>query len=327
MEQISEESTTDVSKASAIVRYDGPVLSEHSMDISDLAPALMGLSEIVKIANRQFNGDRTEVVVLVNVDKEQNCFQFNIEINQNLSQQMHAFFTNIHVSNAKEILQWIGIVVTLAGGASGVIGLYKWIARQRRPIDALTVEEGGTNVIISNQTNNDSIVVNGNAYLLARDPNTLKNLKQVVNPLTKNGYEVLQFEGDNGAVEQISSDEGRQIHSLNSDSLEFRPRVNITTSRAKLKVRKAIFEGSARWELVHDRTIEVKIEDVLWLERYQGGLVTLTPGSFLDVELRTEIELDGNDNPTGRVSYFITEVKEVIPPDQPGLFDPHPPSD
>ena len=58
------------SKISTVVRYDGPALKEHSMDVADLAPALLGLSEIVKIANKKINGDRSAVKVLVKVDIE-----------------------------------------------------------------------------------------------------------------------------------------------------------------------------------------------------------------------------------------------------------------
>ena len=63
-----------MSKISSIVRYDGPALAEHSMDVADLALALIGLSEIVKIYNKKFNGDRSAVKVLVKVDTEQKCF-------------------------------------------------------------------------------------------------------------------------------------------------------------------------------------------------------------------------------------------------------------
>lgn len=39
------------------IRYDGPALSEHDMDVQDLAPALLALADIIQIANRKFNGD------------------------------------------------------------------------------------------------------------------------------------------------------------------------------------------------------------------------------------------------------------------------------
>ena len=329
MESRAEESVDQMSSTSAIVRYDGPIVAEHSMDVNDLAPALLGLSEIVKIANRQFNGDRTEVKVLVRVDTEQKCFQFNIEFTQTWAQQLSAFFSSDPVSTAKDIAEWIGIISKIGGTyviLTSLIGFIKWICKQNRSVNEFNIMEDGLNLIIENGENGDSLTVNKNVFIMLQNKDILKNIKYVVHPLTKNGYDVLQFEHDNNIVEEISSDEGKQINGLNIDSLEFRPLINTATSQAKLKVKKAVFEGSSKWEFIHEKSIEAKIEDVLWLERYQNGLIPVTPGSFLDVVLRTEIELDGNNDPTGRVSYFVTEVKEVIPPSQLGLFDFQPPN-
>lgn len=45
----------------SVIRYDGPALADHSMDVADLAPALMALSDLLKIANTYMNGDRAGV--------------------------------------------------------------------------------------------------------------------------------------------------------------------------------------------------------------------------------------------------------------------------
>ena len=95
-----------MSKATAIIRYDGPALAAHSMDVSDLAPALLGLSEIAKIANRKINGDQSSVKVYISVDTEQKCFQFNIEIAQTLLQHVSLLIHNEHMATAKEIAEW-----------------------------------------------------------------------------------------------------------------------------------------------------------------------------------------------------------------------------
>ena len=223
--------------------------------------------------------ERTEVKVLVRVNVEQKCFQFDFEISQTWLQQLSAFFTNDPVTTAKEIAEWIGIIGKV-GGVIGLIGFIKWLCKQRSTINELSVTEDGSNVIIRNETNNQNITINNNVFILTQNRDLLKNMKYVIQPLTKSGYDVLQFEHNSEVVEEISSDEGKQINGLNVDNLEFRPRVNTAVSETRLKVKKAVFEGHSMWEFILDKSIEAKIEDTLWLDRYQGRTCPGYTGKF-----------------------------------------------
>ncbi|MEC7819220.1 MAG: hypothetical protein VX454_11235 [Pseudomonadota bacterium] len=53
------------------IRYDGPVLVGHEMDVQDLAPAFLAMAEMVQIANRKFNGDAVAIRVMVDADVDQ----------------------------------------------------------------------------------------------------------------------------------------------------------------------------------------------------------------------------------------------------------------
>lgn len=314
-----------MSKISTIVRYDGVALKEHSMDVADLAPALLGLSEIIKISNEKINGDRSAVKVLVKVDVEQSCFQFFIEIKQTFLQQISLLVSseNVATATAKEIAGWIGIIAPGVGAATaGLFKLYKWIADQKVSLNELDIKEDKDNIIISNPSNNRDITVNKHTYIIMNEKDTLKNIKNVVKPLTNEGYDKLQFEQDNEIVDEISSEEGKRIYNISEDSLKLQLRVNKSTSPVKLKVKKPDFLGNSMWSFVLDKVLSAKIEDTLWLEKFQKGEVSIPPGSYLDVLLRTEIELDDNNDPAGNVNYFITEVKDVIPPaEQSDLFN------
>jgi hypothetical protein len=54
-----------MSKVAFQLRYDGPALSEHGMDVADLAPALLALGELIKRANFAVNGDASKVNLIV----------------------------------------------------------------------------------------------------------------------------------------------------------------------------------------------------------------------------------------------------------------------
>lgn len=64
------------------IRYDGPALADHEMDVQDLAPALLVLADLIQIANQKFNGKNANMKVLVNADVEQKCFMIDISLVQ-----------------------------------------------------------------------------------------------------------------------------------------------------------------------------------------------------------------------------------------------------
>ena len=307
------------SKISTVIRYDGPALKESSMDVADLAPALWGLSEIVKIANKKINGDRSAVKVLVKVDIEQKCFQFLIEITQTLVQQISLFVSDEKVATAKEIAEWIGLVGGSGGGGYGLLKFYKWMAKKKLTLNELSIEEHGDNISISNVEGD--VTVNKNTFFLLNDEEILKNVKNVVKPLTKDGYDKLQFEQNDEIVDEISSEDGEGIYNITEDFFKSGHRVNKSITSAKIQVKKPDYLGNSKWSFVLDKGFEAKIEDTSWLERFQRNEISIPAGSFLEVILRTEIELDDNNDPTGIVSYYIVEIKRVIlPTEQTDLF-------
>ena len=49
------------------IKYDGPALASHQMDVRELAPALIALSSLLEEANRALYPESAEVRVNVNV--------------------------------------------------------------------------------------------------------------------------------------------------------------------------------------------------------------------------------------------------------------------
>jgi hypothetical protein len=50
---------------SFIIKYDGQALADHQIDIQDIAPALLGLADLLQEANRVVNGENTSLSVKV----------------------------------------------------------------------------------------------------------------------------------------------------------------------------------------------------------------------------------------------------------------------
>jgi hypothetical protein len=114
-----------MSRAEIVVRYDGPAVVDHKMEIEQVAPAMLALAELVKRANQIAHGERASVKILVRADVEQHCFAFGIEIVQTFFEKAKDLLSDENVETAKKIAEWIGIISggggLIAGGLFGCL--------------------------------------------------------------------------------------------------------------------------------------------------------------------------------------------------------------
>jgi len=312
-------------RAKAVIRYDGPALSEHEMDVHELAPALLALGDLCKVANQIYNGDSATVRVLVKADIEQKCFQLQIELFQSLYESLTTILDGETVKDAKDILEWLGI---LSGGTiivgGGLLGLYKTIFGERKHDGTsiqITAEAGS---IIYNLGDGAKIEVPPEVHVLFRDPRMLGATKRMLAPLEKDGYERLEFEADGRVTQCFSREEARRIVETSEDAVVFQDGEYLTSKiKTVIRVRKAIFEGNAQWGFMYKRSIEAKMADTEWLSDYQAGLVMLPPRSSLLVDLEERVPVTPDGVETGPAIYTVTKVHGVVPPpDQMKLFKP-----
>lgn len=69
-------------KASFRISFDGTDLAAHTMDVRDLAPSLLALSDILSEANLILNGNNARAELHITPDIHQACFDIGIEIHQ-----------------------------------------------------------------------------------------------------------------------------------------------------------------------------------------------------------------------------------------------------
>lgn len=296
-------------KAIAIIRYDGPAVADHSMDAADLAPALSALSNLVRVTNRELYGSQTSTRVLVQARAEPACFEFQVEIVQFLAHQAGALFEDELRSRAVEIAVTVGLL-----GSVGLFKLHRWLARQSVSRAHLSVNRSNGSTVIVNARNNRDIHVTNNTFNVFSTPEVDSQVKEVVRPLTKDGYKKLEFEVNGEVVEGFSAQDGRDMCDYDPDIPDVAKRIKISTARAKVKVKKPDLIGDSMWSVIHDKTIDVKMEDQPWLDRFHAAEVLVPAGSHLDVDLRTEVRLDTNEDPVGDPRYYISRVHTVIPP-------------
>jgi hypothetical protein len=259
-----------MSKVAFQLRYDGPALSEHGMDVGDLAPALLALGDLIKRANATVNGDAAKVNLIVQSDFEHKCFQVSLELVQSILSTIGTLLTDEHaLKNAQTIAGWLGLV----GGSS--LGLFKYLAHRKGKVvesvtpvadqTTITTSDSQGNVAVKFQGDDGTVIVNQNVFILGEDPLVREYATKVVSPLKRKGIDKLQFNPER-------ADKGETITKADADAItigrnelkekeieSFEPQA-IT---AHLQVTRPDFDSSAKsWRFRYgDKTISVDISE------------------------------------------------------------------
>jgi hypothetical protein len=298
-------------KVHAVIRYDGPALDEHSMDVSHLAPALLALSDVIKAANQYANSDRAGIKVFVNANLEQKCFELNLELVQTIWEQARQLIADDRVQTAKEIAEWIGII---GSGAAGSYSLFRLIRSLKgKKITSTTIasiKDGRSQVEIRIEGQEDPLITSKTALDLYSNTLIRRKAIEVLSPLKEDGYESLQFHDGQEIFTEFFEDDVPETDG--SDLPEVFPQ-NLFRSeiRAHARIRKAAYEGKSRWTLVYKRAIEAAIDDEEWLRRFQEGVITAPPGSSLEVTLEETYITNDQGEIVGDPSYRVTKVHNV----------------
>ena len=151
------------------VAYDGEALREHSMDVQDLAPALLSLGNLIRDTNAIVNADKSKVKVLVQSDFEHKCFNVAFEISQTFFDHARSFLSDANVKTAEDILKILGLIGVPSIGT--VLGYLLW--RKGRPTavpGATVTDASGTGVVRLHLQDGSTSTINQTIYMLAERP-------------------------------------------------------------------------------------------------------------------------------------------------------------
>lgn len=197
-----------MSRETVTLHYDGPALEDHQMDVANLAPALYGLNDLCKVANRTFNEERASVRVLVNVDRAQHSFVFDIEIVMSLIEQTRALLADDRVQDAKSIAEWIGI---LGGGGYGFLRFLRWLAGRRAQFERFEDQDGRDMFRVTVEGDNNHVVVAPGIKALYDNRTARQAAKRILEPLKDDGYERLQFLYRGDVTESFDKEDALEV--------------------------------------------------------------------------------------------------------------------
>jgi len=277
--------------------YEGPALDDGRMDVGELAPALLALSEIFRAANRIARPTSPPVSLDIRAF-EPGSFRVVLDLGQ--AQGIVEQLTTLLSSQVPTAL---ANVVSIVVGANGLFSLIKKlrhrsVRREEQPRfnrTRLTLDDGTT-------IDTDSSVV-----VLYRDEAVRKAARQVVSPLSQDGVQRAIVKQPDSEAVVLDKDE---IDAFEVPRLADTPLVHQDLTMA-LSITSLSFAEGNKWRFGDgDRAFFASIEDEAFLARVDRNEERFSKGDILICR----VHVQQWQTETGlRTEYAVLEVQEHIP--------------
>jgi hypothetical protein len=265
------------------------------MDVRDLAPALLGVGQLVDAANRVLYGESATARVQVRTVRP-GSFNIGLDVAVTFLQTVRDMWSGPEATAAANLIQVLGFGVSIPVGA---IKLIKWL-KGRNPTAVRRTEGGRVEVEIDKHR----IEVDEPVARLALDLNVRLALERVVaEPLSKEGIDRVEL-ASGGKIEHIEKSEGYYfLAPPDREGGVFESRF-----RAPFSIISLSFKEGNKWRVYDGKTqLTVTVTDQEFLDRVNRNEVVFSKGDILicDVRVVTRQEPKGL-----KAEYFIERVIE-----------------
>ena len=305
----SKSLSDDMSNAKLQIRFDGPELQAHEMDVALLAPSLLAFGEICKEANRVLNGDRSKIRVMIRADVKANCVTIDFSVVQSVWDAAKSLVKRENVASAWQILEWLGFF-----GKAGLVtyGLVKFLLwrRDRKEESAETkITESGNVVVVKVVGDNNSVTIPQPVHQLSKNVKVVESLKQIVNPVKiENGIDDATFIRNREEQLKVDKEDASILQTVHADSDSAEPQL----FTAHVVIHAPVLDTKAKkWKFKmsnHVTTIDIGETTIAKDVMQRGGI-------NIGDTYKLKIEMIEREKPNGgyATEYTAKEILEFIP--------------
>lgn len=263
-----------MSTARFVVAFVGPGVVDGTIDVRDLAPALLSLGEAVDAANRAINGPNVPARV-----KARATSQGSYEVQLDLILQGWEAIKGVLLSEdstaALNLLTCLGFF-----GSAGLVPLLRWL-KGRRP-DKL--EQNGSLITIT--AGSEQFTVSLEVLRLYRDAAVSKSLSDLLDTLETGRVEQIEFRSQPGAQpEQVLSQDDRAAFDVARPDDET---VVDETGKMALSIRTLAFQEGNKWRLFDGQNIiTATIDDKDFLGRVDRSEIRFANSDLLICDVQS----------------------------------------
>lgn len=293
------------------IKYDGPALVGHQMDVRELAPALIALSELLEQANKAAFPDAAEVRVHIQGNFKGGSFGVDLVAMQTIAQQLVSMFSGPEATGAANLFAILGGIGLL--GSGGLIGVIKWL-RGRKPT---TIKFEGDKTIFELRESEtvETFEVDLVAGKLYQSRIVRQSLAKVIKPLEREGVDVFAC-GLDGKTEAVVTKQDVNSFLMSASVADI---VSDTLSEGVLlQIESAVFKDDNKWRFSDGSTpFFAEITDQRFLARINSGDERFGKGDVLIVDLR---RIQSISDAGLKLEYVIDKVSEHRAPLQASLI-------
>jgi hypothetical protein len=285
-------------QVSFTIIFDGDSVKDGTIDVKNLAPALLSLNEILTDANRLIKNDFD---ITLNV-KSLPQGSFDVDLIVAISgfiEEVVKIFSSNEVTSLTNLLQILGI-------SGGLYGLFKLIKKSKgkKPQNIRFIDE---KEVVVFEFDDETIEAPKGTEILYNDRKIRENSRKFLKPLESEGIDRISFKKDD---EIFHIDKGEERYFEIPEERE-EPLLDRTDEKI-FQIIQLWFKEENKWKLFDGiSTYFVTIKDTQFLDKIDKNKESFSKGSLLKVKLRTYQFRRGIDLNT---EYEIIEVLEHIKP-------------
>lgn len=268
-----------VSQVHFSIRFDGPALAAHTMDVRELAPALIALSDLLEAANKAADPQAPEVRVSVNGDFKGGSFGVDLVAVQTVAEQLVAMLSGTTATAGANLL---GLLGGLGLVGKGLIQVVRWL-KGRKPSEIRLQDNKAVFVLRAEETEEvlETDLITGRLY---QTRIVRQLLAKTLRPLAREGIDVFMAGLDGKVSPKVTAQE---LPWFEASAAEPDVVADSTLPGVLLQIESAVFKDGNKWR-VHDgqQPFYVEIADEAFLARVAAGLERFGKGDILVVDLR-----------------------------------------
>ncbi len=282
-----------------IVAYDGLALEDHSMNIQELAFALVGLGDVLTEANLLLNKGSCKTTVKVSSGFKTGSFEIHL-VMQQLSNNLALFGTNPQLLGIATILAFLGF------GKQGLDGLVQFIKKIKdgKIKNIKELDDEKINITFTQNNTIQNIVIDKRVYVLYENSNLRNSFKKILKPLETDGIETFEIRNDKKEIlEKIEKSEVEYFNITPSEDI-----INENISDMYLNLVNVSFKDGNKWKLSNgDNEFYATIEDEEFLYKINNNLISFSKSDSFKATVKTIQSLTENGIKT---NYYIRKIIE-----------------